>query len=83
MPVGPARVKEFRLSEINSLPSNIVLDSVRSNGYIPAYSTIGSQFQFRRQQVLQAHEDDVGAEGRSVAKVEGGVCSRELNALAA
>ena len=72
----PTHVKEFRLSEINSLSSKIVLDSVRSNRYIPAYSTIGSQFQHRRQQVLQAHEDDVGAEGKYVANAEGGRCPR-------
>ncbi len=76
MPVGPARVEEFWLSEINSLSSKIVLDSARANCYISAYSTIGSQFHYRRQQVLQAHEDDVGAEGKSMASVEGDLCPR-------
>ncbi len=73
---GPSCVDEFRLSEINSIDSKIVLDSARSNRYVSAYSTIGSKFQFHYQQVLQAHEDNVGERVELVENVERDLCYR-------
>ncbi len=78
MRFGPSCVEEFRLSEINSIDSKIVLDSARSNRYVSAYSTIGSKFQFHYQQVLQAHEDNVG-EGENDGTMWGSGLNSDAN----